>query len=503
MQAIDHKSAPVSTVNIIFRLILAACLVAFFGLPVEAARLKGQAVTYADFNFVNSVTASMTHVYFATTVGIIRYNKLQDRWEDPLTGVEGIENEDVLQVWVDVFDKELFAQTPEGLFEYDFLFDRWFSVDELPFLDNSNVHMSPPQLMHPPVGFIYAGEGLIIDRFDRRFALSDILDDNSGVLWIGTWGHGPAKAGRISQQIDLLPYGLLQNRVNVLFKQDGLLWLGGEVLDSYRSGISVFSPDGNRFFHIESGLESDLPAVDVNCLDGDDTCIYVGTTVGLYCMNKQIRKVTRRYSTRSGLTDENVVSIEVVGDSVFVGTAGGLNMALASQDSVRVVRPSQFLGEVIYDLELVDSSLWVASSSGAYRLKLLSGKLQKFQDPHLVLFSRVYDIERSGENLWFTSDDGLIRLNTRTGETEPFRLTSEKITPRALAVNDTIAAVASDKGMTVIFYKNSKRPIRRFTTDDGLASTTVYSLLMDGDYIWIGTDKGLTRFLWNNPDRVD
>jgi hypothetical protein len=26
---------------------------------------------------------------------------------------------------------------------------------------------------------------------------------------------------------------------------------------------------------------------------------------------------------------------------------------------------------------------------------------------------------------------------------------------------------------------------------------------MDDDYIWIGSEKGLTRFWWNNPNRVD
>jgi ligand-binding sensor domain-containing protein len=476
----------------------------FFCPTVNAVKLKGQAVTYADFNFVNSVAASMTHVYFATTQGIIRYNKLQERWEEPLTGASGIDNNDVTKVWVDTFDKELYAQTADGLFEYDPLFDRWFPADRLPELDNNSVHVPPPQIMHPPAGFTYAGDGLIIDRFDRRFRLNDIVDDRSGVLWIGTWGYGPARAGRTSSQIELMPYGLLQNRVNALFAQDGLLWVGGAaIFDGFRSGLSVFDPEENRFSHIESGVESDFPAVDINCLDGDDTCIYIGTTDGLFFLDKEQKRIIRRYSVRTGLSDDNVISLELVGDSIYVGTAKGLNVILTVKDSVRVVRPTQFLNEIIYDLEQIDSSLWIASSAGAYRLKLSLGKLQKFRDPNAVLFNSVYDIERYGHDLWFASDDGLIRLNLQTGETEPFRLTNWKVTPRALAVNDTIAAVASDQGLAVIFYKNKKRQVREFTTDDGLASNTVYALLLDGDYLWIGTDRGLTRFLWNNPDRVD
>jgi len=44
---------------------------------------------------------------------------------------------------------------------------------------------------------------------------------------------------------------------------------------------------------------------------------------------------------------------------------------------------------------------------------------------------------------------------------------------------------------------------REFTTQDGLPSNEVYELLLDGDYLWIGSDRGLTRFLWNDPDRID
>lgn len=489
--------------NSMFRGIFAACLIGCLWVSGEAAKLKGQAVTYADFNFVNYITASMSHVYFATTEGIIRYNKLQDRWEDPLTGSAGIDNEDIKRIWVDAFDRKLFAETSVGLFEYDLLFDKWFPVNELPDLDNNSVHVKPPQIMYPPFGFNYTGDGRIIDRYGRYFYLNDILDDRSGVLWIGTWGYGPARAGSTSNLIDLLPYGLLQNRVKALFKHNGLLWLGGEMFYSYRSGISVFNPGDNSFLHIESGLDSDFPAVDVNCLDVDDTSVYIGTPAGLLCLDEQTKRITRRFSRRSGLSDDNVISVKVVGDSIFIGTAGGLNLATGAEDSVRFVHPGQFLNEVIYDLELVDSSLWISAGSGAFRLKLMSDKLQKFQDPHLVLFGGVYDIERYESDLWFASDGGLIRLDMQTGETEPFWLTNQKIIPRALAVNDTIAAVASDRGMIIIFHKNKNQFTRDFTTEDGLASNTVYSLLMDGDYIWIGTDKGLTKFLWNNPDRVD
>ena len=489
--------------TVMFRSVITVFVVVLLCASVEAAKLKGQAVTWADFSYVNYIAASFSHVYFATTKGIIRFNKLEDRWEEPLTGAVGLEDENIERVWVNTFDNKLVAEMSVGLSEYDALFDKWFPVSELPSLDNDDRHIKPPVIMHPPIGFTYWDDGRLVDGYNRQYYINDIVDDRSGTLWIGTWGYGTARAGNTSYLIDLLPYGLLQNRVNALLKHDGLLWISGAVFDSRRTGISVFDPEDNRFFHIESGLDTDFPAVDVNCLEADDSTIYIGTPIGLLCMDRETKRVTRSFSRRSGLGDDNVISVETIGDSIFVGTAGGLSVITGADDSVRYIRPGQFLNRVIYDLEEVDSSLWIAASSGAYRLKLPSGKLQQFKDPDLVLFGDVYDIERYEDDLWFTSDDGVVRLDIKTGETEPFWLAAQKIVPRALAVNDTIAAVASNKGMFFIYYKNRNQFTREFTTEDGLASNDINSLLMDGDYIWVGTDKGLTRFWWNNPDRVD
>ena len=72
------------------------------------------------------------------------------------------------------------------------------------------------------------------------------------------------------------------------------------------------------------------------------------------------------------------------------------------------------------DLELVEQTLWVGTSNGAYRLKLESGKLQKFQDPDLVTIGNVYDIERHEDQLWFATDVSLLKLNLKTGDRVEF-----------------------------------------------------------------------------------
>jgi len=463
----------------------------------------GQTVTYSDFSFIRDIASSVSKVYFATSNGITIYNKFAHTWEDPLTGKYGINDQDIHSIWVDRFGDHIYAQTSVELYEYDSIAQRWYTISSLPQVENEDKEVDPPKVMFAPVGFNYLSDGRLVDNVGRYFSFVETIEDGSGSLWIGTWGHGAGTAPSSSGSIDLIPYGLLQSRVNTIYNDDGYLWVSGAVLNANRTGISIFDPVEGSFEYIESGLSREFPAVNINCITGDDSTIYVGTETGVIYIDRGSFQVLNKISRKNGLTNENVLSLAATGDSLFVGTAEGLNLVLPFTDSVSVVGPVQLLDDVIFDLEIVDSTLWIAARSGAYRWYWTTGRLQQYQDPHLVIFSRCLAIERWKNFLWLASNDGLVKLNLETGETTPFRSVTANRDYRALAVNDTIAVMTSNMGMTMLFHGNKKPFEREFTTDDGLPSSYVFELKLDGDYVWIGSDRGLTRFWWNNPSRVD
>ena len=70
-----------------------------------------------------------------------------------------------------------------------------------------------------------------------------------------------------------------------------------------------------------------------------------------------------------------------------------------------------------------------------------------------------------------------------------------------MVVDDSAAWAATDHG--VLKYDKSRNLWRQFTVEDGLPSDFVNWILLDGDYIWLGTHEGLTRFYWNTPYRID
>ncbi len=468
-----------------------------------AVDLTGQAVTWADFGFINRVTSSMSYVYYATTEGILRYDKIKKQWLDPLTGTYGPPDEEIRSIWVDRFDKRLYVDTPLGMYEYNSFLDRWYTLTDLPEVENDISHISPPRTLLPPHGFNYSDDGLLIDPHSRRFEITDVINDGEGNLWMGTWGFGPLKANATSKFVSVLPYGLLQNRVNAIEEVDGLYYIGGAYFDEYRTGVSVFNYEDNTFDYIESGVTNDFPRTDINCLEYAGEYLLIGTPLGMYRYNFETKMFAGRISRRNGLTDDNVLSILATGDSIFVGTADGLSLLTREGDTAQFLWPEQFVNRQVYDFEQVGDDIWIASSGGAYRLKTRSGELQQFHDPTLVLFGGVYSLDRAGDHLWLLSGSGVLRLNVESGETTPYSQVFPRAQANAIAANDTICAVASDAGLTIIFHTADPVIERTFTVDDGLASNIAFSLDLFGDYIWVGTQDGLTLFWWNNPSRVD
>ncbi len=465
--------------------------------------LQGQIVTWADFSHVRSIASSMSNVYFATSSGILVYDKFHQGWSDPMTGSSGLDHYDIRRIRVDDFDDRLHVATSQGYFEYDDLFDRWYPIDDLLSPDHTQNHERPAPSMHAPIGHTYSADGQIVDLIGRVFNLTDILDDGSGQLWLGTWGYGPAQAGRGSEVIEMMPYGLLQDRVDALLLFDDRVWAAGLAGFSARNGISAFDPDVNEFDHFESGLTNDFPVTDVTCLAADETTLYVGTTIGVLCMDPHTRRVSHRYDRRSGLPDDEIHSLLVTGDTVLVGTAWGLGMLAFGGDSVATIHANRFEGEIVHDLLITDNMLWIASSVGAYRLDLKSGQLQRLHDPDQMLGGDVYQVEASGEDLWFASSDGVLRLNWITGATEPFHMILPNREMHALAVNDQIMAAGSADGLTLVYYDDKNQRQLTFRRSDGFPSDYILSLVLDGDYLWIGGDRGLTRFFWNDPHRRD
>jgi ligand-binding sensor domain-containing protein len=484
---------------LIFVAVLVGATVAI--LPAGAAPRSGEMITWGNFQYVQSVGVSTSHVYFATTNGIVRYNKLEQHWELPLTGADGLGDLEVKKLWATRFDDHLYVQTSIGYYEYDAFFDRWYQRSDLPPLDTIYSQVTIPTNLIPPEGFNYFSTGQLADMAGRSAPISTAVQDNTGDLWIGTWGYGPAHTQGGALEMQLLTCGLLQNQVSALARQDSTLFVSGLYTGGSRNGVTEFHLNDYGSDFIEAGISQNFPLTDVLSLAADESRLYVGTPNGLLLVDRGSGQMIRRIDHRSGLADDSVIALTRRSDSLFIGTASGVSMLRG--DSIRLIAPKSLHGHHIYHLESQGAYLWLATDFGAYRLNTVTGEIGEYLDPGRFTAGRVYDIRTSGHFLWMSADNGLLKIDLKTTRSEAIRLSLLPNVRRPMAVNDEIAAVISDHGFILIHHNLPKTITREFTLDDGLPSIQLNCLLIDGDYIWIGSDGGLTRFWWNNPDRVD
>jgi len=464
-----------------------------------AYRDSGQVVNYTGFKYVTSIATSVQRTYVATTQGIIVFNKTENRWETPLAGVDGIDAGTIKEIWVDQFDERLFAETDAGKYEFDLTFGRWTSTFDIPTLPSGDKHVLAPPVLFPPFGFDYDGNGGLVDPQARKYSISVMVDDGAGTLWIGTWGLGLFRAGSSSKVVEPLPFGLLQDAVYALHEDDSTLYIAGPAYTSRRTGITALDLRTNSFTYFESGPEFDLPAEDVQCMDIAGSRLVIGTRQGLFDVDKESGRVNVRIDRNLKIKTADFTAVTLVGDSVFAGTTDGLMLLVGKAEAVTSATSAALSGHMIYDLDLVRDQLWIGSEVGAYRLSLTTGKLQKFQDPDRLLFNRVLDITSADHSLWLSSDGGAVRVDLDSGTTTPYRLSSRRTGARAIAANDQIAALASDQGLAIIFLDGDHWNTRELSTFDGLLSPYVYALLLDGESLWAGTDKGLSRIKWSSP----
>jgi ligand-binding sensor domain-containing protein len=455
-------------------------------------------MNYSDFSYISSVAVGYKYVYFGTTNGITRYDVNRQEWDDPMPEMAELHNQVIREIEASYDDESVWIRTDMGIFEYSRTLERWQQIPEMPSIDSRTRHLKTDELFFAPWGYNYLPEGVLVDDYGRKFPLTDIVDDTWANLWIGTWGLGAAHSDAAGYRIELLEYGLLQENVSTVHVNDGILWIGGKVMQSYRTGVTVFDWSNNSFGYIESHGSLISRAEDINDITGNDRDVFVATDDGVWVVDRESKKVRDRLSRKSGLPDNRVFSVLVSGDSLFVGTEYGVGILRIYTDSLLQISETLLPSHAVLSLEKAGRDLWIGTSRGVYRLDFENRKLGFLSAPEVTRSGNVYDIEFAGDKIWLATEHELVSIDINDAGIEIFPEVNSYGGAHAVAVRDTIVAVAAESGLLLIY--NGQKPYHElFTSGDGLLSNYINDLVFDGEYIWLGTDKGLTRFWYLNP----
>jgi signal transduction histidine kinase len=230
-------------------------------------------------------------------------------------------------------------------------------------------------------------EGLAVDYVNALTAARD------GTVWIGTDGGGLNELRGSRINVHTTAQGLATNYVGALFEaSDGSLWVSGDGLvmrhhngkirtytaaDGVSKGfVSAIGEDRNGHIVIAGEgpvreLRNDRFVVYPNQPSRMEYCysitrdrrgdLWFGTTGGLVQITERGH---RTYSTRDGLPDEGVHTIQDDGEgTIWIATVGGL--ACLKNDAIVSFTRTGLLGEIVYEiLDDGTGSLWMNGRQG-------------------------------------------------------------------------------------------------------------------------------------------
>jgi len=551
--------------GILFSLLLVCSFSGASGILPAETRIRGSNreysqgdwITYSSTRFVRQIAIGDRFVYFATTGGIARFNFFSERWEYPWTQSNGLAEDDVYLVAMDFNTGYLWCVTASALCYLEPASQWWTNlyfdemglgrgevIHSIGFAANGRVYAvsdrrrwlsslntsiqfntvslnensgqiiwygdrapAPGELPYffMSDGYLFdASRRIINDLQLREFEITCWVRDSWQNVWIGSWGLGAGRGDLTTTRLELLKYGLWSESVQAVVPDGRSLWSGG-------SGDAVTEwqiPDGEPSY-FEPALITGFSRQPVTAIAVDDATVWFGTRDGLTRFDRR-KRIWRTLTIANNLADNWVHDIFIDEQTIWVATEAGVSRIAKSTvgtDSLSIRHLNYpALGSVtVFDIDQELNLLWLATEYGIYvydKEKDEGGFTTGFEGPS-NLFTTALSCH-DGE-VWFGSEDGVRAFDTKTKQwlKPPARWVDpdNKINIlRMLAAADAVW-LGTDSGV----YKYDRYGMRwlHFTREDGLPSNRVNCLLLDGDYLWFGTDAGLTKFYWNAPYRLD
>jgi len=333
-----------------------------------------------------------------------------------------------------------------------------------------------------------------------------LLFDDAGNLWVGTYDGLYINSG------DRLIYlkndpndanSIGKNSVKSLYKdKSGSIWIG-----TYYGGASIWNPTNNNFInYTRNGTDEGLNYPVISSIQADEGHIYFGTEQGgVNILDRPSGKFNYLTSSNSTLMDDNIKSLLIHNDLLWIGTFGN---GLYFYDTVsKKVLPSLLTQEIqdritnlgVYSIIQWNNSLALGTfGAGVLVIDEQTKALQSSYDTSNDLSSNLVRVlfPDSAGNLWVGTQNGLNTIHPN-GTIDRYLFDEQQ-----------------DAGMDILsVYEDDAKHIWAGTKSKGLFKkiegkfikvpllfqdneiTTVHAMIEgDNGMLWLSSNQGIVKF---------
>lgn len=344
--------------------------------------------------------------------------------------------------------------------------------------------------------------------------VKSIESDKNGDLWIGTEngllqyrnGSGKPILHVNEKQNDR---SLSDDRVTcVMEDRSGIIWIG-----TFSNGVNMFYREQQQVFHYDHTKlgRKVFPSDLVNCIEEiSPGQFWLGTEAGIGRLEVATLGYEVRVPIPAELKDQSIQKISKQGNRIAIGTdRNGVFLLNEQSEEIkhlkRTIEGDGLHDERISDLCFVQDQLWVGTQGGGISIYDLQEERFSYLEYEPSSRTGLRDnrisalARQGGEAMWIgTSSEGVARYDLKTkrfenyavGEDSTHTLSSDKIL--SLLYHSAVLWVGT-KGGGLNKIDLLTNEIRTYTTSSGLANNVVYDLRPDEQgRIWMSTNKGVS-----------
>ncbi|MCF7810568.1 hypothetical protein K9N50_06235 [bacterium] len=325
-------------------------------------------------------------------------------------------------------------------------------------------------------------------------------DERTGIRYICYRKLGLAVVSEMQKRFDVLQLGPSGSDVKAMaFSDDGKIWTCG--INTHQiSGFSTFNRRQGNWSSYNSklivGLDSHS-ARDVLIIKNN---IFFATDMGLARYDISIDK-WKMLDHFDGFKSNNLKTLTLGGGFLLVGSDNGLNRYTLPNGPVWQISYETAIGFNTNDIVTDSKSLWVIGELGAFRIPVARTPEKEAEvlelGDELCRAATIVD-----DKIWIASQSGVRSIDLENGTDAAhfgYHGYLECKNATALAGNGKYLWIGTTGGLIRYDHHSSRR--LEFGKKEGLPHDLIQSLALEADSLWIGTPAGLTRLIWNRPER--